>query len=200
MSIATIVDHDQPETVVLPRRLRAVRSEPPFLDDWDSTPSADAILPLVVTAASTRLDATGQALGAPQLRPVLRDEVGDLFGARSVPRSALPDPRVRAAAVVRIVLEVLCGDRPTRQIAGWVAPAVLEHLERRTAERIRRQPRQSRLRSLRVSEPAECVAEVSAVITSTVAGRTGCAERYRAVALRMEAIDARWIVTALAIG
>jgi transcription antitermination factor NusA-like protein len=48
------------------------------------------------------------------------------------------------------------------------------------------------LRSIRVGEPADGIAEISAVI------RQG--ERHRAVAVRLEGIDGRWRCTALQLG
>jgi hypothetical protein len=63
------------------------------------------------------------------------------------------------------------------------------------------------VRSVRVCEPADGVAEVSAVVVGLEAvaatkGRTGAAgrRRCRAVALRLEGVDGRWMMTALTMG
>ena len=106
------------------------------------------------------------------------------------PRASLPDPRPRAAAAVRVLLEVLAGDRPARQVSPWVSPKVLAGLEQRRAPG--RRARHTLLRSVHVAEPVESVAEVTAVVRS--------GERFRAVALRLEGRDGRWLVTALRVG
>jgi hypothetical protein len=53
-------------------------------------------------------------------------------------------------------------------------------------------PRPERVRSVHVSEPADGVAELSVVLVG--------AGRPRALALRLEGWDGRWICTALADG
>jgi hypothetical protein len=125
-------------------------------------------------------------------RTCIDDELDEIFGPQPTPRSALPDPGPRAAAAVRVLLEVMVGDRPAYQVAEWVSPALLTSLERRCPAGAPRQARRPLLRSLHVSEPAESVAEVAAVISN--------GPRCRAVALRLEGMDGRWTVTALRVG
>jgi hypothetical protein len=91
-----------------------------------------------------------------------------------------------------VLLEVLSGDRPARQVAAWVNLSVLARLEAPVRNLTRRMPRRMLLRSLRVSEPTESVVEVTAVVAA--------AGRARAVALRLEGLDGRWIVTDLCTG
>jgi hypothetical protein len=206
MSVATApLDLEEHQ---LPRRLRAVSSEPPLDQQWDLVGAA-AVLPLVVSAHPAALTPARRqrpvrergASKSGRRQPRTSDaELGQLFGPEPTPRAALPDPRPRAAAAVRVLLEVLCGDRPTRQIAGLVSPAVLERLERRHPDRFRAEPRHCQLRSLHVSEPADCVAEVAAVVFVPSTRRGSTRERCRAVALRLEGSDGRWTVTALTVG
>ncbi|MGH3744707.1 MAG: Rv3235 family protein, partial [Mycobacteriales bacterium] len=89
-------------------------------------------------------------------------------------------------------LEIVVGERPARQVAGWVSPRVLAGLEHRPAAQRTALGRRPMLRSIRVTEPADAVAEVSAVVM--------LGERVRAVAMRLEGLDGRWTVTALHVG
>lgn len=198
-----------------PRALRPTAAEPP-LDDDDATTAA-VVLPLPVRLTThpgstprDRRPSTPTALpaNAPVPRPdkrtgprsLMDGDLSQLFGPARTPRAALPDPRPRAAAAVRILLEVLCGDRPTRQVAALVSPAILERLERRPPRRFRAEPRRCELRSLHLSEPAECVAEAAAVVFVPPTNRGPARARSRAVALRLEGADGRWTVTAFTLG
>ena len=118
------------------------------------------------------------------------------FAPRSTPRAELPCPRRMAAGLVQAVMEVIAGRRPLQQLMQYTTEEVYGELQCRVgavrALRIRRGGGQygpARLRSVHVDEPADGVAEVTAVV------RRG--ERHRAVALRLEGIDGRWRCTAL---
>jgi len=141
------------------------------------------------------------------------------FERQPTSRSGLPEPGPVAAALVRAMLEVFAGRRPVQQLMGRTSDAVYANLLARAGRRrgryaAARDPftgsagqRPSgpapagapagcaagvpRLSSVRVSEPADGVAEVSAVV------RHG--ERARAVALRLEGMDGRWRCTALSV-
>lgn len=106
------------------------------------------------------------------------------------PRSALPDPRPRAVALVRVLLEVLGGERPSRHLSSATSLQVLESVERRC--RAGRRTWARSLRSVRVSEVVPGVAEVTAVVDRGA--------RCEAMALRLEGLDGRWMVTALELG
>lgn len=201
MTAAVPLGLHRPGHEPLPRRLRPVRSEPP-LDRIGTTPDGALVLPLPTRRRPAPAPPTRLEAGTDESHAAVDGDraLAELFGARPTVRSALPDPRNRAAAAVRILLEVLCGDRPARQVASWVSPALLERLELRGPDRIRREPRRSQLRSLRVSEPAPCVVEASAVVSALFAAGGGIVERFRAVALRLEGIEGRWVVTALTVG
>jgi hypothetical protein len=196
-------------TVLVPRVLRLVPSEPPLDQPWEPAgtlalplPVRPALLPPHVPATPVETETTrarphGATRPAPRPTEV---ELGRLFGPEATPRSELPDPRPKAAAAVRILLEVLCGDRPTRQVAKLVSPAILEQLEHRHPSRFRAEPRRYELRSLHLSEPADCVAEVAAVVFTPATHRGQTRERCRAVAMRLEGADGRWTVTAFTTG
>ncbi len=113
----------------------------------------------------------------------------DGFDRRPTPRSELPDPRPWAARLVRATLEALAGRRPVQQLMPWTNDAVYAQISRAVRLRRSRDGSTGVLRSLRVTEPADGVAEVCAVITG--------GERTRAVAVRLEGSDRRWRCTAL---
>ncbi|HVV30684.1 MAG TPA: Rv3235 family protein [Mycobacteriales bacterium] len=184
----------------LPYELPAIACEPPLVDElhWPiPRPGAD-LLPLSIRRYPTAPEDAGwtpvvaiqPGTGVPEPGP--RPELRPLVSSERTPRRELPDPRPRAAAAVRVLLEVLSGDRPARQVAAWVNLSVLARLEAPVRNLTRRMPRRMLLRSLRVSEPTESVVEVTAVVAA--------AGRARAVALRLEGLDGRWIVTDLCTG
>ena len=111
------------------------------------------------------------------------------------PRSELPDPRPWAARLVQVLVEVLAAERPASQVMRHVSLAVYGDLvatpRRATAGR-GRPAAAPQVTSVRVSEPDDGVAEVSAVVR-----RHG---RYRAVAFRLEGLGGRWRCTALQVG
>jgi hypothetical protein len=93
-------------------------------------------------------------------------------------------------------MEVLAGRRAVRQLAPVTTEGVYAQLECRLhalrALRLRRglvSPGAARVISVRVDEPTDGVAEVTAVV------RRG--DRHRAVALRLEGVDGRWRCTVL---
>ena len=188
------------DAVPLPRVLRAVPTDPPY-DEPDHEPAEPftplaLVLPRRVTPSAFTLPtfagyADGEH-GDDADGRVVEAELRRLFGRRRTARSDLPAPRARAAAAVRLLLEVIVGERPVRQVAGWVSPRVLAGLEHRSPDQRVALGRRPMLRSLRVTEPADAVAEITAVVV--------LGERVRAVALRLEGLDGRWTVTALHVG
>ena len=122
------------------------------------------------------------------------DEVPfDHFGPQPTARDALPDPQAWAGRMVQAVVEVLSGVRPLAQLVRWTSPDVYAGLQRRSAAEPGPRPgRRAIVRSVHVSEPADGVAEACAVVIAH--------GRVRAVALRLEGLDGRWVMTALEIG
>ena len=177
--------------------------EPPYEDpDRRRTPAgAD---PVQGTLALTFLLPSGlPALpSTPTLRlvePALRGSSDDAgrFDAQPTSSAHLPDARFWAGRLTQAILEVEAGVRPVSQLRRWTSDAVYAQLRRqsnrrrvlalREAER-RRTPGLT-VRSVRVCEPDDGIAEVCAVVHD---GR-----RPRALALRLEGTDGRWRCTVI---
>jgi hypothetical protein len=130
----------------------------------------------------------------------LTDE--QLFGSQPTRRDDLPEPREWAGHVAQALVEVMAGSRPAPQLLRWTVPEVYAVVARRAAVSARRAASQGRLgapatsravvRSVRVCEPADGVAEASAVVVD--------GGRVRALAFRLVGLDGRWRVEALQIG
>ena len=156
-------------------------------------------LPDVLSAPPTERGRPGK-LGQPGLRLVgppaeaALDEVE--FGPQPTPRSALPEPRHWAGRFVQAVVEVLGGDRPASQLVRWTSTEVYDNVACRVLPSagagISTAPARGVVRSVHVTEPADGVAEVTALV------RRGL--RCTAVALRLEGMDGRWQCTALELG
>jgi hypothetical protein len=106
---------------------------------------------------------------------------------------------------VQAIVEVLAGDRPLTQLVRWTTTEVYEEVTallsarrpagvhgqasgRRAVDEVVR----AAVSSVRLTEPADGVAEVAATV------RRG--RRTTAVALRLEGLDGRWQCTALEVG
>lgn len=195
----TTLDDELAHPARLPRILRAVPTDPPYDDQGDPRPDPFTPLALVLPPAAVpsafvlpTFPASGDEQPGDTDGRVVDAELRRLFGRRRTARSELPAPGTRAATVVRLLLEVVVGERPVRQVAAWVSPRVLAGLEHRSPAQRTSLGRRPMLRSVRVTEPADAVAEVSAVVS--------LGDRVRAVALRLEGLDGRWTVTALHVG
>jgi Family of unknown function (DUF6459) len=124
---------------------------------------------------------------------IVTDE--QLFGAQATRRSDLPDPRPWAGHVAQALVEVMAGARPAPQLLRWTTPEVYAVVARRAAVSARRglpATRRATVRSVRVCEPADGVAEASAVVID--------GGRVRALAIRLVGLDGRWRVEALQVG
>jgi hypothetical protein len=165
----------EPATVSEPRHLSLV-------------PTVQDQLPLDWPLASG-VPGTPRAAGLVLVRTVDDDD----FGPVPTPRGALPAPAPWAARLVQGIAEVLCLDRPVTQLVRWASPEIYEDLRRRVEvggrRRDARRGRRPVIRSVHVTEPADGVAEVCALVDD---GR-----RARAYALRLEGVDGRWRATAL---
>lgn len=129
----------------------------------------------------------------PMLRLVTTPAPGDSdeeesFEVVRTARDDLDDPAPRAALLTRALLEAIAGVRPVGQLAPWVSPEVLTTLHSLVAARTAR-PAPAALRRVLVSEPLPGIAEVTAVVQR--------GPRAEALALRLEGLDGRWVVTAL---
>jgi hypothetical protein len=90
--------------------------------------------------------------------------------------------------LVGAITEALSGRRPLGQLLRWVTSEVYDELEV-SVSRDRGRAWSARTRRLIVSEPADGVAEVTAVVQR--------GQRAIAIALRMEGRDGNWVITAL---
>jgi len=131
-----------------------------------------------------------------------RDSVEEEFGPQKTASTMLPAPTPWAGRLVQAVIEVVSGVRPASQLVRWTTAPVYEALCGRVARPLSYPGTSSRnavntrlaevVRSVRVSEPRDGVAEVCAIVQQGL--------RCRAIALRLEGIDGRWQCTALQIG
>ncbi|GAB3593000.1 hypothetical protein GCM10027446_14550 [Angustibacter peucedani] len=120
----------------------------------------------------------------------------DDFGPVPTGRAELPDPQRWSHRLVQVLVEVMGGHRPATQLLRWTTPEVYERVRALTLPRprpgARPGTRRPVVRSVRVCEPADGVAEVGAVVLGT--------HRAHALAVRLEGRDGRWRVTALECG
>jgi hypothetical protein len=115
------------------------------------------------------------------------------FGPAWSRRAELPDPQAIGRRLVTLTLEAFAGRRPVTQLRPLVTSPLFTALSERGRPRWCTEGTAPLLvTSVRVCEPVDGVAEVSAV-----ARRGG---RAHAVAARLEGIDGRWLCTALQIG
>jgi hypothetical protein len=169
------------------RLLRAPVADPPYDDE------VPAAVPVIEGSLALAFPPVGDPV---PLRLVPPATVDDDLGPQPTPRSELPDPRPMTQRLAQAVVEILAGARPAAQLARYTTLDVLEYLERATGRLATRVNGSAPLRpvvaSVHVSEPADGVAEVCAVVN------TG--PRRRALALRLEGLDGRWRCTDLQFG
>lgn len=181
-----------------PHSSRAPRLDPPYDDEAPASPAIDGSLALAL-ALPLQLPARpalhlvppmpDAAIG-PAPGAAVEDAADDPhWGYVVTPRSELPDPRPRAAQLVRAVLEVLAGDRPLQHLMRVTATPVQGELDALPPPVAGRRPWARSVRSVHVSEPTDGVAEVTAVVDR--------GSRCAALALRMQGLDGRWLITAL---
>jgi len=127
-------------------------------------------------------------------RPARVPRPDDIFDPQPTARADLPDPQLWAGRLAQAMLEVDAGVRPVAQLRRWTSEEVyasLRHRGRRSRFVQTRAAGSNRVwvRSLRICEPADGVAEVSAVVQD--------GPRTRALAMRLEGTDGRWRCTVL---
>ncbi|MDF2047831.1 MULTISPECIES: Rv3235 family protein [Microbacterium] len=123
----------------------------------------------------------------------------DDFAPQKTPAARLPRADVFTRNIVRGVFEVLAGVREVEQLARWTSEEVYRSLVVRAS--LAKRARSARgvpvprdvheIRNVHLFAPTDGVFE--ATVTAAARART------RAVALRLEGIDGRWRVTALAL-
>lgn len=103
---------------------------------------------------------------------------------------ALPDPRRWTAMIAQAVVEILAGRRPVTQVLRWVDPEIYRRIQRSAPPRPGgRGGVPVRVRRVRVSTSPEGAVEAVAVVDDGT--------RCRAMTLRLEALERRWLCTAL---
>jgi len=171
------------------RLMRAPVADPPYDDELP--PGA----PWVDGSLALAFPPSGEPVSLRLVPPACLD---DDFGPQPTARADLPDPRPMTRRLTQAIAEVLAGARPAAQLARYATLDVLDHLERSTGRLGqlgpvgRGTPMRPVVASVHVSEPADGVAEVCAVVD------TG--PRRRAMALRLEGLDGRWRATELQFG
>jgi hypothetical protein len=123
----------------------------------------------------------------------------DFFDRQATPASRLPDPTMLVENLATGVVEVLGGVRDLEQLGRWLSEGVYRHLLRRSiiAARGRAARGQAPARPFahvggtRITFPADNVVEATVLLHGSA--------RTRAVAIRLEGLDARWRATALAV-
>lgn len=121
----------------------------------------------------------------------------DPFAARPTGRHGLPDPEAWARRLLTTMFEVVAGRRPVRQLNALATPSVCQGfgtvaLRNSRLARLVKASRIPQIRSVRVCEPADGVAELAL----TLAARG----RIHAVAMRLEGLDGRWRCVKLEVG
>jgi hypothetical protein len=175
---------------------RLLDSEPPYDDGAAATTSARPGGPQTDGALALSVPFRAEPPAAPEppplrLVPSEPDLDDDDFDVVRTGRGGLPAPQRRAVVLVRAILEAIAGERPVAQLMRWVSEDVYADIESTVCPGT---PRTwaATVRRVIVTEPADGVAEVAAVVQR---GR-----RSTALALRLEGLDGRWVVTALHLG
>lgn len=154
----------------------APRREPPFDDELDES------------LAPGPLD---RPLPFDEWRPRRRP-----LRAVPPPRRALPDPATWGRRLLIGIVETAAGKRPLHQLSALLSPGVAHGLgadfERAAKLGSPHWTHAATIRSVRASEPADGVAELSATL------RQG--KRVHAVAMRLEIRHGRWSCTRLMLG
>ncbi|GAB3578657.1 Rv3235 family protein [Calidifontibacter terrae] len=149
---------------------------------------APILLPPIATRPS-HLRLVGQSALAVDFRCRTEDPE---FGPQGTPTAALPDPAQWSHRMLLGFLEVWSGLRPPNQIEACFGLEMRERIRRAHATAARRgasRAHPSRVLRIRVCEPADGVAEVSAVVQDR--------GRVHAIAMRLNGCDGRWRVTLL---
>ncbi|QHC68556.1 3-hydroxyacyl-CoA dehydrogenase [Rathayibacter sp. VKM Ac-2759] len=119
------------------------------------------------------------------------------FAAQPTTRAELPDPEPILERLTLLVIEILAGSRDIDQIARWLTDDVYRHLQKRVVLAARSRALQGRpahripftVGRVVVSEPRDGIVEAVVLVHNRV--------RTRAVAIRLEGMDARWRATAI---
>lgn len=162
------------------------------------TPALDHDVPHAAHApapVALRIASSGERLPSKVIRAPFEPEV--FFGHQPSASASLPDPGPLLENLTRCVVEILAGARDLQQIARWVTDEVYRNLLKRVvlSDRARRARGQQATRpsftigSVVTDAPRDGIVEAVVIVH----GRA----RTRAVAIRLEGLDARWRATAI---
>lgn len=148
----------------------------------------------LVHASAPTLPFSGQETVVSLMHQRGAGAAADYFDAQPTGREGLPDVERFGRQLFTGLLEVLAGRRAPNQLAPLTSAGIYAGIVRDAMgnDRLGCAGRRPTLQSMRVSEPADGVAELSAVV------RVGI--RCRAVAARVEGLDGRWRCVRLQIG
>ena len=184
--------HPAADSLIGQWRIRSAPAREPKFDDEQPVRHLHLVgrhapaLPFAVSGAASAAD-----------RPSDRRLVAvsnEAFAPVATGRSALPEPERFGRQFFTGLLEVLAGRRSPGQLAPLTTAGIHAGIVRDALanDRLGCAGRQPSLQSIRVMEPADGVAELSAVV---VVGR-----RCKAIAARLEGLDGRWLCVRLQIG
>ncbi|GAB78356.1 hypothetical protein SAMN05421595_0873 [Austwickia chelonae] len=167
------------------------------LSDIAPPPITDATwVPLSVTRAAVGTVQDELPLEEPVRRPRNRPSATTdrLFERRPTSTADLPDAPQFVARMAVALTEISAGARPAAQVMRHCSPKVFESLLRRQAHQVGRSParRAVVVRRVRVCDVRDGIVEATVVLADKY--------RVRPLALRMEGLDGRWIITALEMG
>lgn len=118
----------------------------------------------------------------------------DFFDRQPTSTADLAPARPWTAHLSRSLAEVMEGSRDATQLTRWVTPEILTRLARRNAlaRRFGTATGTTGVLSVRTCHVRDGIVEASAVVVVR--------NQVRAMALRLEGLDGRWLLTALEIG
>jgi len=160
----------------------------------DPPPMSSADLDALLASTTSRAGRADQYQQG-TLSVTFADDDDTLFLPRVTSASDLPEPSAWARQALRVLLEVMDGLRPARQMRRWVDHRIAERVARRgivARRRGGRFPQPGQVCSVHVAMPRDGVCEVASLVRHQ--------GRYRAVALQVSGVDGRWVITALEVG
>lgn len=175
-------------TAEFPAVVFGTSSAPGSLDPGSGIRPGSAAPPVLTAAGSDGPTGAGRSAAVRAAAVPSWSAEADI-GVVRTSTTQLPQVRRAAPVLARAVIEVLAGHRPAAQLRVHCTPAIYAGFGNRPAATARSLPH---LLSVRVCEPADGVAEVSAVYRR--------ADRVRALAFRLQGVDGRWRITALQLG
>lgn len=183
----TFVQSDRLPFVIRP----APRREPPFDDELPARHLV-AVGPLDLRLPFDTLAVQPDRLELPAPHRLL--DRGDQFGVQTTSRALLPELAPFARRLVIGIIETAVGRRSASQLRWHTSAGVQAGLARDAGRmtRLGTAQRPARLHSVHITEPADGVAEVAAVLQ--------IGDRFRALALRLEGLDGRWRCVRLQVG